>query len=422
MADPQYLNAKRALAALLLAGLAIRIAMALLLPRTDTWLSRLPDQVGYLQTAQNMLAGRGVVWHDPRFDQDVFAVRCPGYPAFIAACGARVLIVRIAQSAVDVSTALAGALIAWRLVGARAAVIAGALIALNPMLAYMSSLLLSETLFTAMLAWAVLLLISRPSVLAGVALLAISILVRPSGIALPLFMAFAAPFVRKSRGESIRLPLRMPIGAATLLLIAACVFPWALRNHNVLGSWVWLTTQGGITRYDGFQPGATGASDQSFVNSLEFAGLARMTEVERDQFLNARADQRTGEMLHSHPGDLADLTLAKIGRTWTLFPLSAEYGRTSLKWLAGVYSGVFFALTLVGTWQSHLSRSAKVLLLIPAAYFTALHAASVGSMRYRLPAEPPMAVVAASALGASRWRRESATESGASSATSRPTN
>jgi hypothetical protein len=48
-----------------------------------------------------------------------------------------------------------------------------------------------------------------------------------------------------------------------------------------------------------------------------------------------------------------------------------------------------------------------VFLLIPAIYFTAVHMLSVGSLRYRIPAEPPMAVIAASvaALPAVGWKR-----------------
>jgi hypothetical protein len=41
-----------------------------------------------------------------------------------------------------------------------------------------------------------------------------------------------------------------------------------------------------------------------------------------------------------------------------------------------------------------------IFLLLPALYFTAVHALSVGSLRYRVPAEPPLAVLAAA--GAAR--------------------
>jgi hypothetical protein len=44
-----------------------------------------------------------------------------------------------------------------------------------------------------------------------------------------------------------------------------------------------------------------------------------------------------------------------------------------------------------------MPASAKVLLIAPAVYLTVAAAASVGSLRYRIPAEVPMAVIAAAA-------------------------
>jgi len=45
-----------------------------------------------------------------------------------------------------------------------------------------------------------------------------------------------------------------------------------------------------------------------------------------------------------------------------------------------------------------LPGPAKRLLLLPAIYFTVAAALSVGSLRYRIPAEPPMAILAASSV------------------------
>ena len=44
-----------------------------------------------------------------------------------------------------------------------------------------------------------------------------------------------------------------------VLMVTVLLFPWACRNHRLLGRWIWTTTNGGITAYDGFRPGATGA-------------------------------------------------------------------------------------------------------------------------------------------------------------------
>jgi hypothetical protein len=89
-----------------------------------------------------------------------------------------------------------------------------------------------------------------------------------------------------------------------------------------------------------------------------------------------------------------ELALIKVARTWSPVPLSAEFGRPLYRWVAGLYALPFDILVILGLWYGRIPRSAKVFLLIPAIYFTLVHAMSVGSLRYRLPAEPPMAVIA----------------------------
>jgi hypothetical protein len=119
--------------------------------------------------------------------------------------------------------------------------------------------------------------------------------------------------------------------------------------------------------------------------------LMRMDEVERDAYLG----QRAHEWIQGHPWQSIKLMSRKIARTWSPVPLSYEYGGNRLYVLAGLVYGLpFDLLVLVGLWKGGLPRSAQVILLIPAIYFTAIHALSVGSLRYRVPVEPPMAVIA----------------------------
>ncbi len=171
--------------------------------------------------------------------------------------------------------------------------------------------------------------------------------------------------------------------------------PWAYRNahHPQLRSWIWTTTNSGITTYDGFHDRATGASDQKpFLQEMRTL-LSRMDEVERDAFLSQQAHQ----WIRAHPIQSLKLMGIKILRTWSPFPLSNEYGSRPLYVVIGLCYGVpFDLLILLGLWKGKLPRTAKVLLLIPAIYFTGIHALSVGSLRYRIPFEPPMAVIAGS--------------------------
>jgi hypothetical protein len=81
-------------------------------------------------------------------------------------------------------------------------------------------------------------------------------------------------------------------------------------------------------------------------------------------------------------------------------PLSAEFGRPLYRAVALLFALPFDVLVIVGIVAGRLPRAAVIYLLIPALYFTAVHALSVGSLRYRVPAEPPLAVLAAA--GATR--------------------
>jgi hypothetical protein len=433
------------LLAILVVALALRLTWALVQPADEASLAKLPDQVEYLTIAHNLLAGNGLNFHDDRFKQVLYAYRMPGYPAFLAACLGNPVVARVAQAVIDSSIVLAIWLLA-RMVfpgrsARRGAQLAAALVAANPFLIFFAALLLSETLFAAMLAWGMVLLLAgarggrfatepgeydgvgslspllppRPFLgtllwLLGGLILAASTLVRPSAAPLAIVLGTLGSFVARPNDRAAgafrpRWPL--PVGATMLLLTAAVLTPWAYRNSWVVGQWVWTTTNAGVTAYDGFNPDATGASDQSVLTRLP--QLRSMNELERSEYLAARAQRFAME----NPKRAMELALAKAARTWSPIPLSAEY-RDWRYWLVSfVYTVPFDLLVLLGLVRGSLRRSAKMWLLAPAVYFTLVHMASVGSLRYRVPIEPILAVLAAAGLLALRgtempWRRAGA--------------
>lgn len=359
--------------------------------------SRLPDQREYLELARNVLAGNGLKLYDGRFQQEVRAFRTPGYPLFLAAMGGLVRWARLAQALLDTSTILAVYLLARRWMEHRASLLAAIAVAVNPFLVYFSGLILSETLFVAMLAWGMTLLVWRRNFLWGGLVLALSVLVRPSALFLPVLLGLSSAFITVHPRElPPRRPwLRLPVGATMLLLTMLVLLPWAWRNQRVLGEWVFLTTNGGITRYDGFNPNATGASDQRFVQDKEMRGVRSLDEVARDRFFAGRADEYIQNTWQRRPARLVELAFLKVARTWSPMPLSSDFGRP-LHVAAGLaYALPLFVLAMAGLAYGKLPRAAKCFLLAPAVYFTVIHAMTVGSLRYRLPAEPLLAVLAA---------------------------
>ena len=406
---------------LLLVAAALRLGWAISRPISDAAIDTLPDQREYLSIADSLLHGRGFSFLDKRFDETVYAFRMPGYPAFVAACGGNVRAVRIFQAIIDTSTVLATFLLGglllrqpMRWVG----IFAAAVVAFNPFLIYFTGLILSETLFTAMLVWGMVLIIAghggrgpwRRNLiwLAGGVLLCLSVLVRPSAIALPILLAILAPFANRSVGRSYQDVLEnrvglLPPGIVIVAILLLCLLPWAVRNRTVMGRWIWLDTNSGFSLYDGYNPDATGGSDQRFIEREPL--LLATSELGRDEYLS----QKAVEYAREHPGRVWQLMLAKLGRTWSPMPLSSEYGQPRLRLISLVYVIPFDILVLAGLLWGTLPRPAKAFLLAPAIYLTVVHALTIGSLRYRIPADPPMAVIAAGILTAksASWRRMS---------------
>ncbi len=386
----------RAIWIVLILALSLRLGWAFRQSGNKEAIDALPDQREYLAIASNIFYGAGSEFFDERFGQTVYAYRMPGYPWMIAKCDCLIPLVRLLQSLLDTSTVLATFLLARHLSGKdAAALLAALLVAINPLLIYFSGLLLSETLLTTMLAWGMVLLsygndaaaIPRRKWfwMAGTTTLALSIYVRPSVLLLPVIFAVAS-----WGGGAAR--LRRAVLAAAV--VAVILLPWAWRNSrpSVLGRWIWTTTNGGITAYDGWNPAATGGSNQAFVR--EMPQLRDMGEVERSDYLAGRARA----FIFNHPRRVIALAFLKLARLWSPVPLSEQYSSSAYRAVALSYCVPFDLLLLAGLIRGRIPLTAKVFLMIPAAYLTVVHMASVGSLRYLQPAIPPMAAAAGSIL------------------------
>ncbi len=387
----------------LLTALVLRVGWSL---SRSTDLSALPDQTEYLEIANNLIAGKGLAFFDPSVNEAVYAFRMPGYPVFVAICGANVTAVRIVQALLDTSTALAIYLLLPAAFERRNHIrlVAAGLVAFNPYLIYFSATILSETLFTALLAWGMVLLIRQRwyATFCGLLLLILSVYVRPGAIGLPILTAIAAQLVRPTVHSS-RSFWRVPAGTTAIILLFLALLPWAIRNryHQRVGAWIFTTTNTGITLYDGMNPLADGSSNQAAFRG--WPELQSKSEVERSNYFAAQAKQYAME----NPKRALWLGWQKIARTWSPIPLSAEYGSNRLYVSAGlVFAVPLFVLTVLGMWYGPISRSLKLFLLLPAVYFTIVHAITVGSLRYRVPADAPMSIVAATGVAGWLSRRK----------------
>jgi 4-amino-4-deoxy-L-arabinose transferase-like glycosyltransferase len=360
-----------------------------------------PDEELHWQLARNLVTHGSLVSPDGQF-----AVRMPLYPLYLALfAGAGPAGIGLAR----VGQALLGASAAWlahrwgtRAAGTRAGLLAGGLVALDPYGVFFAHLLLTETLFTTLavaLSYAAWRVACRPNdawaASLGVALAGAGVLLtRPSAAGWIVLLWAALWWFDRDRG---RATLRTALLAGGLAL---ALLPWGLRNRAVLGDCAWLSTNGGVTLYDAQGPQARGDSDQTFLKFMP--ELARLGEVERDRRLRSLA----WEQMRRDPPRVARLAWTKLLRTWSLRPNFAEYrgGWASAVSVAFMLPVLVLAaagiVRLSGLITPIRRRHPRLLalLLLPIAYFSAVHCVYVGSLRYRVPLMPFVELAAGAAL------------------------
>lgn len=128
-------------------------------------------------------------------------------------------------------------------------------------------------------------------------------------VVIPLI--FAIDWLRV-RGAWKRLPRMLGEGLIVLGVAMLTVLPWTIRNHEVMGAWIPISTNGGYTLLTGNHDRATGdySPDAPVVDRLVARG--DLDEITRD-----RAAHRMGlAWIVGNPGKFARLAPQKLARLW----------------------------------------------------------------------------------------------------------
>jgi len=101
-------------------------------------------------------------------------------------------------------------------------------------------------------------------------------------------------------------------GAFIIAVAALIVAPWTIRNHNVMGAWIPVSTNGGITLLTGNNDSARGGftPDDAVVKALD--ARTGLTEMEYD----AEASRLGKEWIKAHPAQFLKLMPMKLFRLW----------------------------------------------------------------------------------------------------------
>ncbi|MDB5346178.1 MAG: hypothetical protein JWP89_4555 [Schlesneria sp.] len=410
----------RCLLLTLVVALAVRLILAVAVQaQVDRPPARLcliaGDAEGYWELAQNIVAGKDFsLYQPPRF-----VSRVPGFSLLLALSqmmfgespfAARCLLACVGTAACGLTYWL-GRIIADHTVGLLAAIYT----ALSPTLALFSVLILSETLFAAVLLLSLIAIAKLVPVrrvfseavessdhndstsflqsflqkfalpFAAGALIGVATLVRPtwlyvgSAIALLTVCAKIPRFSLRQCGLCL-----IGIGCGIVISMA----PWTVRNYYVTGHVVPTTLWVGASLYDGLHPAATGDSDMQFFEDDQL--LQQMSEYDVDREYRRRA----WDYAARNPGRAIWLAMKKQQRYWSLVPNAAQFQDWRMKLAVCVAALPLMIFGACGVWVSRRNLPVLALTAGPILLFAALHLLFVGSLRYRLPAEYPFAVLA----------------------------
>jgi hypothetical protein len=185
-------------------------------------------------------------------------------------------------------------------------------------------------------------------------------------------------------------------GGAIVVATFLTLLPWGLRNQRVTGHFVLTTLWVGPSLYDGLSPEATGDSDMQFFDRENLLG--RMSEYDVDREYRDRAAAYAKE----NPGRAIELGFIKLGRYWKPWPNAPQFDHWYVKCAVFVSSVPLWFAAAYAMFRGRPGWIAIALTVGPILYFSAVHTVFVGSLRYRLPAEYPLAVLAA--VGWHTWR------------------
>lgn len=313
-----------------------------------------------------------------------------------------VIAIRFCQALLLVAQCGLVAFITRRIVRSEAAAcIAALMTALYPFFLFYQGRLLSETLFNTLL----------------LAALAALYAWRESGARLDWKLALSCACFAAATWTKPSLTLLPPLllaGTAwtayakwrrvfAVLLAAACLYaaflsPWWIRNATLLGTFVPFTTSSAQNLYLGNNPNnRDGGIDWARDVEPEVAArlFAMPNEVERQQAFSKTAT----DYIKAHPAAFIEAAARKFLRFWNVIPNAREF-RGIYAVISALTFGPIMALALIGAIR--LRRQWRLLapFFVIIGYFTLVHIVTIASLRYRLPIEPLLIVLAAEPLAA----------------------
>lgn len=349
-------------------GLLLRIAVVLLLPDQN-----FPDAAVYERAGRELMSG-GLM------DNHVYM---PLFPLWTWLTGGG-LTLKLADAAVSAATVwLIGRLALDVFKDERAALIAALAAAVYPHFLFYAASRLTETLHLFVLCLCFL-AFYRGRQGWGAFLLALSLLIKPSLELLAPVLVAAFSLIVHREGWRKALKRLAVYGCFYLALMT----PWWAHNYAKYGQFVRLTLADGIVLYSGNNPLNESGGGVRSEHTVDM-DLSLFSHVDDPVARNDAMKRAAFDYIRSDPWRFVEMAGVKFVRFWRLWPYAPDYEKPHLIAASLASYGVMLAACLGFLARFGWAFRREILpMLLLAGFLTAVHMATIGSVRYRLPLEP----------------------------------
>ena len=383
------------LAIVMVAGFALRlIAMEVMNDGLNS--PFVSDETSYARLATALAEGRGYVDEDGT----PHIYRPPGVPFLVSLAfritEPRVLVARVFMCALGTMLIPVCYLLGASLGNARVGLLSAVSAAVFPNWVYYSGWVLTDLTSATLVGLAAWMLIEgwrRNALLwfaAGGAAWGLAALTRPTclafGPAVVLWVLVVMPNWRR----------RTLAALVTCVALAAMIAPWAVRNTLVHDQFVFASSlggRGGMTLWVGNNPNATGFLSKDFAYFQQTGSKLFSREDYPHPLDRANAYKADAvKFVQENPGRFVRLCAVRFVQLWKVYSPRVPLAQ-SLVTIASF--GVALLFFLIQAARRGWRRSPEMLMLLLIASQTAVHMVFAASVRYRIPIEPLVLVMAA---------------------------
>lgn len=255
---------------------------------------------------------------------------------------------------------------------------------------------LSESVFIALICGAFILYYERRW-FSGHIVLVLSILTRPSvELLAPLLILVFAVVVH-------HMTFRRAFTQVALLALVYTIMmsPWWYHNYQRYGEFVRLAPADGHPLYSGNNPMNRSGGGLGMSEGAGDADLSEYRKIEDPIERNQALRDAAIEYITSNPLHFIEMAGVKFVRFWRLWPHTNEYKNPLTIVVSLASYGLCLAFCIVALVQHMRTRWRHLApLVLFACYLTAVHMVTIGSIRYRIPIEPFIIVVASASMTA----------------------